>query len=149
MDNTLLIFRPKVLFSKALADLKDWFHQFHQYYSNVFYAKSLKDYVLQALYTEYYVNNLFMVQKIFSVWNPCCNNITVMYFTFYAKIILFEKLCLTHTTVIFSFLSMKNHFCADSFLSPILQERISYFMKIPLPPNLLFYQHYSNSFFIL
>ena len=83
MDNTLLIFRPKVLFSKTLADqyydrklfvykkfvsvLKDWFHQFHQYYSNVFYAKSLKDYVLQALYTEYYVNNLFMVQNIFSV----------------------------------------------------------------------------------
>ena len=61
MDNTLLIFRPKVLFSKALADqyydrklfvykkfvsvLKDWFHQFHQNYDNVFYAKSLYEYV--------------------------------------------------------------------------------------------------------
>ena len=48
-----------------------------------------------------------MVQNIFSVWNPCCNNITVMYFSFYLKIILFEKLCLTHTTVIFSFCSWK------------------------------------------
>ena len=56
------------VYKKLVSVLKDWFHRFHQYYGNVFYAKSLQEYVWKALYTQYNnVNNLFILRNICSV----------------------------------------------------------------------------------